>query len=1147
MTVEASQPHARDALAFLLWPDSSDQVARTNLRSALANLRKILGDCHASIPYLLIDRATIQFNSNSDHWLDVTALSSLAFEPGEEKFQPELIEQALSLYQGPFLSGFSIGDSAPFEEWLLLKREQIDRVVISILYRVAAYYEERCEYKRAQSYAWKMVELEPWNEQSHQQLIRLLALDGQRSAALAQYDTCRQILAKELDVEPSQETTALYVAIREEHLEMLLPAPLAPTSKISATSVGNRRSSFVGRQTELAQLHGLLKHTLTGRGQIVFVTGSAGSGKSALIAEFLQQVTQTHLDLIAVAGNCVAYAGIGDPYLPFRQIMGLLTGDAQPKRLSSASATQPARRLWATIPVVIQALVEVGPGLIDRMISGSALIERLQTTPPGMGVRLDRLKVLVENQPADKTRADFSQIDLFEQFSRVMLTLARRGPLILVIDDLQWADAGSISLLFHLSRRLEGSRILIIGACRPEELALGRDGNRHPLESVLSEIQRDFGESRVDLDQSNGREFLEAYLDSEPNHLGSAFRQTLFHHTAGHPLFTIELICSLQERGALIKDATGCWIEGQTLSWELLPARVEAVIAERIERLPPELRRALAVASVEGKQFTAEVVAEVLSVEVGWLVQQFSETLERKHRLVAAGQFRRLDGRCISHYHFQHHLFQTYLYTSLDNVERAYYHERVGLALERCYRERPEELNGMLVQLARHFQEAGLPQKAIEYYRRAGERAERLSANEQAIAHFRAALGLCAQLPETLERAQVELELISALGAQLVATRGYLCPEVEQIFSHINRLYQQLGDYLAESRYPIKQIIPILIGLASFYMHLARFQQAREIYDNIIKLAQATGDPEALMVACWAPGCCLLVTGEFLSARFHLEKALEIYEPYKHKWFVTVFTLDMGVSCLSWLSWTLFFLGYPDQARQRSNEAIALARRLSSPFSLGYALAVACILRSYARDVAGARELAEESIAICREHGFLYWLGAAITYRGLAVVCLGEKEAGLVEVEEGLRIRRSSGVWIGWPSDLISLGGVLVDAGQVERARDVLAEGQEMIKQCGEVYLEAEIYRIKGDLALKLTPENQAEAEACYRQAIEIASKQQAKLLELRATTRLCRLMLVQGRRDEARELLGIIYSWFSEGFLTQDLQSASNLLVELA
>ena len=325
---------------------------------------------------------------------------------------------------------------------------------------------------------------------------------------------------------------------------------------------------------------------------------------------------------------------------------------------------------------------------------------------------------------------------MFEQFTRVLKALARQAPLVLALDDLQWADAGSINLLFHLGRQLMGSRILMVGAYRPEEVSLGRDGARHPLEPVVHEFQLALGDVSVDLDRAESRPFLEEVLDSEPNRLEFAFRETLYRRTHGHPLFTLELLRAMQERGDLIQAPDGSWIQGQALDWETLPARVEAAIAERIGRLPQRLRAVLRVASVEGQDFTAEVIARVLETDERETVQRLSNELDRRHRLVHALEIERVGSQRVSRYRFRNYLFQKYLYDSLDEVERSYLHEDVGSALEGLYRGQAGGTATVAPKLARHFREAGMAEKAIHYLHQAGKRAMQLSAFQEGLAHL---------------------------------------------------------------------------------------------------------------------------------------------------------------------------------------------------------------------------------------------------------------------------------------------------------------------------------------------------------------------------------------------------------------------------
>ena len=218
---------------------------------------------------------------------------------------------------------------------------------------------------------------------------------------------------------------------------------------------------------------------------------------------------------------------------------------------------------------------------------------------------LTQLKKLVERKAAAATVSNLQQSDLFKQYASLLQTLSRQQPLLLVLDDLQWADLGSISLLFHLGRRIEGNRILIVGGYRSAEVALGRISTstgkreRHPLEPVVNEFKGVYGDFELGLDQAEGRHFVDAFVDTETNLLSTSFRDMLFRQTEGHALFTVELLRSMREQGVLAQDEKGRWIEGATLNWEALPVRVDAVVGERIARLPESLGKVLTLASTE--------------------------------------------------------------------------------------------------------------------------------------------------------------------------------------------------------------------------------------------------------------------------------------------------------------------------------------------------------------------------------------------------------------------------------------------------------------------------------------------------------------------------------------------------------------------
>jgi ABC-type oligopeptide transport system substrate-binding subunit len=390
------------------------------------------------------------------------------------------------------------------------------------------------------------------------------------------------------------------------------------------------------------------------------------------------------------------------------------------------------------MPQAAQLLLEVGPDLFGSFVSGRALHARLKSATEGGSSLLDRLgRQLDAEGPAP---GDLAQRGLYEQVEGLLIEVSAAHPLILVLDDLQWADSGSINLLFHLMRRMKGRRLMIVGAYRPEEVALGRGEEPHPLEKLLAEAKRMHGAITLDLseeDQEQGSAFVEAFIDSEPNELGETFRQALAVHTRGHPLFTVELLRAMQERGDLIRAEGGKWVEGESLDWTTLPARVEGVIEERIGRLEEELRETLTIASVEGETFTAQVVAQVQQVGEREILKRLSRQLEKQHRLIHGGPESKVGEKLLSLYRFAHTLYQRYLYNDLSAGERRTLHRDVAEVLENLYEGSTDEI---CVQLAQHWEAAGELDRAEGYLQLAGDQARLAYAHETAVTHYQRAI-----------------------------------------------------------------------------------------------------------------------------------------------------------------------------------------------------------------------------------------------------------------------------------------------------------------------------------------------------------------------------------------------------------------------
>jgi DNA-binding SARP family transcriptional activator/predicted ATPase len=1166
LVAESDRPHRREILAALLWPDQPASNARRNLRNALSNLRGAIGDRGRGSesdrdrvpPILLVTRESVQFNCDSDCWVDVRAFQTLVEHQRLGPPDTDRLAEAVSLYRGTFLEGFFVKGSAAFDDWALLVRDRFHRQASSAFQSLITHYSERGDHVQACAYAWRRVALEPWREDAYRQLMRNLALSGERTTALAQYDVCREVLAEEFGVEPSPEMQRLYEQIRDGTLVAgvpTVPVPMPdPTVPRSMPEVDEfELPLFVGRDREMAELDAHLDQALAGHGRVVFVTGEAGEGKTALIQAFAHRALQKHPSLIPACGNCNAYTGVGDPYLPFREILEMLAGDIEARAAAVAVGGDVVARLVNAFPTVAQTLLREGKDLIDLFVPGSHLLQRADSYAREENVWSGSVQVTrawitaLRAQVARKAEepvAGMQQEDLFRQVTAVLKTLARSAPLLLVLDDLQWADAGSLSLLFHLGRRLEGRPILIVGAYRSEEVALGRDGERHPLESAINEFARMWGDIKVDVGQADGAAFVEALLENQPNMLTPSFRETLTLQTQGHPLFTVELLLGMQERGDLIRDGNGCWVEGQTLDWEILPGRVEAVIEERVDRLDGPLKAALRTASVEGEVFTAEILARVQSTDTREMVMTLSGQLDRRHHLVRAQGMQQAGDRRLSRYRFRHILFQRYLYNSLDAVERSHLHNEVGTALRASCAGGVEVLASVIPQLAWHAEQAGMISEAVDYYQQAGDRALHMSANEEARSHLQRAIELLGRLPHTLERDRRELVLQFAVAVPIIALRSWGAPEALDAYERALALSEACGDD--------DQRMQALAFVRAWYTVRSNHSQALAHANEYHGRALQSGDPLLLMLGHYEMCIALLFVGDLTESLAHAEHMLSLYDPQEHQFLTYRMGQDPAVVAYLTEIYALWYLGYPDRALRRAAAGVAYATEMNHPFNIQFIVGFKTRLHRWRREVARVQELVETMMSIWEEHHIELAYAQGMLENLWVLSRLGDPEAAAKLYKQALTTWLTTGMANHLPEFWSVLAQMYAKAGQVEKALSLMEDALARIAETEERYHEAEVYRLRGEFRLQQNsaPGTAAGAEADFRRAIEISRRQAARMLELRATVSLCRLWLAQGRMgrlSEAREMLGAIYGWFTEGFETQDLREARAVLDRLS
>jgi adenylate cyclase len=795
------------------------------------------------------------------------------------------------------------------------------------------------------------------------------------------------------------------------------------------------RPPFVARERELAWLKDRLDAALAGQGCVVFVTGGAGRGKTALLDALARQAMDEHPELLVASGTCNAYSGVGDPYLPFREVLAMLCGDVEAHWAAGAISRDHALRLWQALPASVESLLAHGPHVMPALVPGEALLARASAACPNA----PWLRRLREGVECGLTGADgLQQSHLFQQVSNVLCALSQVHPLLLVLDDLQWVDRTSAGLLFHLGRRLEGSRILIVGAYRPEEVtaslaARGREEReRHPLEKVLAEFRRLYGDVWLDLaevEAPEGRRFVDAYLETEPNRLGERFRQTLTERAQGHPLFTVELLRAMQERGDLVQDQAGSWVEGPALDWDLLPARVEGVIGERIEGLGEELRQILTVASVEGEDFTAEVVAQVQSQGARELIQRLSRELQHQHRLVRAQGLRHLDARRLALYRFQHHLFQKYLYNSLDEAERAYLHEDVGTVLEALYGDQTDEV---AVQLARHFLEAGVTDKAAQYLGRAGTLAAEQYANEEALAHLSRALELT---PETDLQERYEILLTRE---RIFHVRGNRREQGEDL-----AVLAQLGEALDTAlQNESRNRVIVLLRQARFHRVIGDYSAAIAAAQDAISLAQSSHNVEHEAEGYLALGRALLYKAEHTEAQSALGNAVATARSCRSR--------QLVAHALRGLGGVAFRLYDLAAARDYWEQALKTYRDIGDQHSEGATLNNLGLVAWWTRDFSDAKSFYKQALDLVRKTGYREGEGSILNNLGLVLSDECDYPGAEPVLEQALTIVHQIGDRHVAADTIRNLGHLHLYRGSYSKARDFAEKALRVCREIGD-------------------------------------------------------------------------------------------------
>jgi class 3 adenylate cyclase/predicted ATPase len=836
---------------------------------------------------------------------------------------------------------------------------------------------------------------------------------------------------------------------------------------------------LVGRESEVTLLLERWEQAKSGQGQVVLLTGDAGIGKSRLVQMLKDHVAnESHVRWecrSAEYSQNTALFPLTDLFQRLWQFQAEDTPDVKLEKLAHA-LSQYRLPLEESVPLFAPLL---------------------------------SLPLPEDRYPALHLSPQRQRQKTLETIVAILLEHAERHPVLFILEDLHWADPTTLELLNLVLDQTPTSSLLVLLTCRPYFQPAWHHRS-YLTEITVNRLSRTQVEQIV-TDMTDGKTFPAEVL------------QQIIARTDGVPLFVEELTKAILESGSL-KEVDGHYELTGSFATFAIPATLQDSLMSRLDRLVSAKGIAQMGATI-GRQFAYDLLHAVSQLD--------DTTLQRElGRLVEAELLYQRGLPPQATYVFKHALIQDAAYESLLKSTRQHYQQRIAEVLEAQF---PETAEGQPELLAHHYTEAGLIEQAVRYWHQAGQSAIQRSAHVEAIAHLRQGLALLQTLPETPQRLQREVDLLIALGASLLATKGFPAPEVRQTYLRAQQLCQSLDNP--------HQLFPVVRGLWHYYYVRAEYQTAHALGEQLLTLAQQVHDAAMLVAAHRALGTTLFMLGAGAAAHTHFTQGMALYAPQQHRASVFLYGDDEGVICHISAAWTLWYLGYPDQALAQSDEAVSLAQQVAHPFSLVYTLGLSAIFHSFHRGVHALQECADAAISLATEQGFPFWIAVCSMLHGWARAHQGRAQEGVEQIIHGLSAFRAAAGEIMRAYYLALLAEAYGTLGESETGLSVLTEALMHRDATGERWHEPELNRLKGVLLLHQSSDNQAEAETCFHDALAIARHQQAKSFELRTATSLARLWHQQGKRLEAHDLLAPVYHWFTEGFDTADLQEAKALL----
>lgn len=847
-------------------------------------------------------------------------------------------------------------------------------------------------------------------------------------------------------------------------------------------------SPMKGRDADLQLMTERWHRACDRHGSGVLVVGEPGIGKSRLLWALQEHVAQSPSASLARL-TCSPYFQ-NTAFFPLAELYArdiLQFGQSE-------SADQRLDKIEGYLAQYGFPLQEYGPIVAD-----------LLSVPHG------------ERYPARDLPADRRRQLTMQWIVQTVLIRAEQQPLLLVVEDLHWIDPSSLDVVVLIIEQLPRTRLLLVMSTRPEFSSPWKDGQ------TIDQLTLNR------LDQVAAADIVNEVA-------GGALPRELLQHLLGKadgvPLYLEELTKLVFELG-LLQRVDDHFELTRPIMQVGIPATLAGSLTARLDRLG-EAKGLAQLGATIGRRFSYRLLKLVLATMAPVDEGSLSRDLER---LAGAGLIVAQDASAGVTYTFKHALIQDVAYESLLHTTRQVYHERIARVLAETSASSASEAAPELV--AHHYTEANLIAEALPWWLKAGRRALHASAYQEAIAHLRTGLQLLPRLPDGPERMGLELEFRLAIGPALMATLGYGATQVEECYQRARELCADMGNP--------PQLAPVLYGLWTYHVVRAQFWTALELGEQILSLGVRTNDDALLLQGNTAIGWAHFFHGHLAEARTHLTAALELYSHDRHYSNSYTFGDNPATSAGGALACTLWLSGYPDQAMARADKTLQYLRTLDHPYSIAFGLDVIGIARQYTGDGSAIREVVEEAIAVSNERSLPLTAAMGIILRGWARTRQGELREGIAEIHQGIELWTRTGAELGGSYWYCLLAEAYSRAGDAQRGLEYLTKAELAVNRTDERFLEAEVHRLRGKLLasdVELAPAGASETE--YLVALELAKKQGARLLHIRAAVGLARVRQAQGRLSEAYACLAESYAAFTEGFGTQDLLEAGQLLAEL-